>query len=91
MYSNGVVPERVENFLLKWERIDFKKNNKLQMEMGGRGLLTEDKHVFNQLWGDLWDFPGKDKKLWLIEVAATIKCGKGSRDVKISGGNSLDR
>ena len=33
--------------------------------MGNRGLLTEDKQLFNWRRGDLWDIPGKYNKTWL--------------------------
>ena len=33
--------------------------------MGRRVLITEDKHLFNRCWGDLWKLPENDKKLRL--------------------------
>ena len=45
----------------------------LQMDMGRRCIIPEDKHIFNQWWIGLWDLPGKDKKLWLGEVTAARK------------------
>ena len=49
------------------------------MDMESRGIIPEYKHLFNQQWINLWDLPVKNKKLWLIKVTATIKCGKRIR------------
>ena len=54
--------------------------------MVNRGILPEDKHLLNRHWGNLWEIPVKDKKLWLIEVVAAIKFGKLSSYIETSGG-----
>ena len=56
------------------------------MEMGRRVLIPERKHLFSQHWGDLWNLPVKDNKLWLREVTEARKYRKRSRDIEISGG-----
>ena len=58
---------------------------RLQMEIGRRGLIQEDKHVFKQIWGNLWYLPGNDKKLSLKEATEAGKCRKRSRDREING------
>ena len=73
LYRNGVVHEQGEGGLLKRGRTLFKSKMRLQMDMGRRCIIPEDKHIFNQWWIGLWDLPGKDKKLWLGEVAAARK------------------
>ena len=90
MYRNGVLHERVEDDLLQRERIVEKNKMMIQVGMGKRGIPSEGKHLFNRSWGDIWDLPGNDKKIWLIEVPAAIKCGKRSIHREIIGWNSLE-
>ena len=49
--------------------------------MGRRGIIPEDKHLFNQWWSNLWYIPIKDHKLWLVEVTPARNCKKWNRDI----------
>ena len=62
-----------EGGLLKRGRNLFKSLNDATNGDGKEIYYSEDKHIFNQWWIGLWDFPGKDKKLWLGEVTAARK------------------
>ena len=46
------------------------------MDMGRRGIIPEDKKLFNQWCSSLWDLPGKDKNFWLREVPAASEYGR---------------
>ena len=59
--------------------------------MGRRYLILEDKHLFNQHWGDQWEVTGKDNKLCLREVTKARKCSKLSGDIETGGGVSIYR
>ena len=89
-YRNVVVHERGEGGIFQRERIILKYKMKLKMEMGRRGLLPEDKHLFDQRWSDLCYLPGKDKKLWLREVTSARNAANGEGIKKQLGVNSLD-
>ena len=56
------------------------------MDMVKRGILPESKHLFSQLWGNLWDLPGKYNKVSFREVSETRKSGKQSMDIETSRG-----
>ena len=50
------------------------------MDMVMRGILIEEKHLFNKWWNNPWNLPVNNKKIWSIEVIEARKCGKRSRD-----------
>ena len=50
------------------------------MDMGKMSILTKDKQLFSQRWGNLWEIPGNYKKIWLREVTVAIKRGTRIRD-----------
>ena len=52
---------------------------RLQMDTERRDIIPEEKQLSNQWWINLWQLPGKDKKIWSREVTAEIKCGKRIR------------
>ena len=53
---------------------------RLQIVMERRGIFPEERHLLNKRWSDIWDLPGKDKKIWLREVIEPRKCEKWDRD-----------
>ena len=59
---------------------------RLQINMGMRGLLTEDKYLFKKWWVHLWDLHVKDNKILLREVTSERKYGKMRRDRETSWG-----
>ena len=60
------------------------------MEMVRRGIIDEDKYIFSQWCSNLWDLPGKYKKIWLIEVTSARKCSKLNSN-RETGGRQLSR
>ena len=50
------------------------------MDMGNMDLLTEEKQLSSQRWGNLWEIPGNYKKILLSEVTVAIKHGTLVRD-----------
>ena len=64
MYRNGVICDRGDGGLLQRFNIYIYKV-RLRMEIGKKGLITEDNHLFNQRWINLLGFPVKIKKLCL--------------------------
>ena len=77
LYMNVVLHEWGEDSLLQMERIILKTKM--------RDLLPEDKHLFCHRWRDLWGLPGKDKKIWSIELTEAIKYSKHIRDRETTG------
>ena len=59
------------------------------MEMGRRGTIPEDNHVFNQCWRNLWNLPGQYNKLQLREVTALRKFVNWIKDRGKGGGGGL--
>ena len=59
---------------------------RLHKDMVRRGLIPEDKDLFNQRQINLWDLNRKDKKLWFREMTADIKCGKHRKDIETGWG-----
>ena len=60
------------------------------MDMVKRGLLIEEKNLFNQWWSNPWNLPVNNKNFWSIEVIETRKCGKRIRDREKFRENYLD-
>ena len=58
----------------------FKAKIRLQLDMIKMGLLTKDKYLFSQRWGNLWEIPENYKKIWLRDATVAIKCGTWIRD-----------
>ena len=58
----------------------LKAKTRIQMDMGNMVILKEEKHLFSQRWGNLWEIPGNYKKIWLREVKVAIKRGTWIRD-----------
>ena len=43
-----------------------------------RGILIEEKHLFNKWWNNPWNLPVNNKTIWSIQVMESINAVKGA-------------
>ena len=59
------------------------------MDIGSRGIILEQKHLFNQWQMDLWYITRNKKEIQWRKVTASIQCGKWIRYRETTGGGTI--